>query len=562
MYLLLGAFYWRPVRVLAKADENAHLRYVYDVHQGIWVPRAAPAEEGLWKIDERHQPPLYYWLAAWITQPTTVPDPTTWIEPNPFFLHRAPNGNTARALTTPQGKTFLFAVRAFSWLLGVLVLVGTYRAARTWLPFPASMTAATTLALWPTFLFVQSAASNTALATVWNTLAWSELCLLWTRGVTQGRTLRLGIWLTLALYTRLDSLFLFPAVVLLGLREWRQHHPQWRLPLLAAVGSLLITTPLFLRNVWWYGDPLTRNALAPRPEVLPWRTLLTLETERILKTLFISVGEGFALAPDGYYVPIGFVGVMAIMGWAHLWRQPGRGHVVGFLTLAYLPLVGATLWATRQYYMDAPRYLLSLGTPALLLGVAGYATLWPRSWRPWALVGWLMIWFGINVATISYLLWPLYVPSPAPITDTVKARFENGILLRDSEITLTKSGIVVALTWEATRPISENWAVFLHGYTPDGQLATQEDTHPLYGAFPTSWWPPGFVWRDVYCLPWPPLGPTRLQVYVGLYRPDSQQRLAVYRPEGTPWPHNAVYLGSVQPARTLASTFCHACSTC
>ncbi len=545
LYGLLGTFYWRPILVLAKPDENAHLLYVYEVQQGRWLPRRQPAPSGLWEVDERHQPPLYYWLTALVTRPTPVPDPRTWVEENPFFLHRAPRGNAARALPKAVGLPFVFAIRAFSWLLGLLVIAGTYRAARAWLPPRWALLGTAGLVLTPTFLFIQTAASNTALATGLNALAFMTLMRMWQRRVTPTRARWLILWWTLALYTRLDSAFLGAAVLLLLMREIRCRRPTWRTVAgaLVATGGLLV--PLLVRNAWLYGDPLVRHALALRPAPLPWRALLTQEVERLFKTTFISVGEGFTLAPDAYYlIPLTLL-LLAVLGWTR--RQAWRSgkDTAGFLLGTLLPLWGSALLATRRYYMDAPRYILSLATPTVLLVAAGYRALWPRGLRRWSAGLALIAWGMLNVATIAGVIWPVYVPRPAPRFPAVLAVFENGIVLRHATVTLQADGIAVSLVWETRKPVPENWAVFVHGYDAAGTLVTQEDTHPVYGAYPTALWRPHTPFWDPHRLPWPASSSSPLRLVVGLYRPDTQQRLPAFRPDGTPWPHAAVPIGTV-----------------
>ncbi len=63
VYLILGWFHWRLVLVPAKPDEVAHLEYIVDILDGRFWPVMKKGEI-LPCLDERHQPPLYYWVSA------------------------------------------------------------------------------------------------------------------------------------------------------------------------------------------------------------------------------------------------------------------------------------------------------------------------------------------------------------------------------------------------------------------------------------------------------------------------------------------------------------------
>ncbi len=540
---VVGVFYWRPVLVLAKPDEHAHLLYVYEVQQGALFPEGSPAPRGIWRIDERHQPPLYYWLGALITLPSRPADPRTWVEENPFFLYRAPQGNAARALPRRAGAPFLFAVRAASWLLGLLVLAGTYRAARPLFSPPARLAAVATVGFLPSFLFLQGATNNSALAAVWSALAFSELVLMWCRGVTPPRVLRLSLWLTLGMSTRVDALFLYPAVGLVALRECKARRRGCWLVTAAALAGVLGSTPLYWRHWWRHRDVTVVSILVPRPVPLDWGTFLTLEVQRLFKTAVISVGEGFALAPDTYYVPVAVLLAVALLGLANGLRRAAARPALGFLAASFLPVFAAGLLGSRWFYMDAPRYWLTYATPAILLAVAGYVGAWPRRVRGWALAGWAGVWWLVTVLTITRVVWPLYVPRSAFPAAVPLAVFGEHIVLHRADMRALPGGLEISLTWEATGPVAENWAVFVHAVAPDGRIVAQEDTHPLYGAYPTSWWEPGKAFVDPHHITWPEAYEGPVALYVGLYRPDTGARLPARRPDGTRWPNDAVLIG-------------------
>ena len=537
VYLVLSTFYWAPIRVLAKPDEAAHIMNVYRVRTGEWWPRYAPEPHPLWHIDEGAQSPLYYWLAAVVSRPTPVADPHRWIEINPFFLHGAPHGNGARALPLAEGGPFFYALRVVGWLLGSVVLAATYRAARLWLPQVWAWRATALLAFTPTFAFVQTGVSNATLAAVFTPLVYGELLRGWVKGPHRLHVKRLMLLVVLALYTRLDALvLLWPVLLLLwhvrGRRELLRRILFW-----GGVGAVA-TFPLWLRNVWLYHDPFVRRALALRPQPLPWRLLFTSELERLFKTLFITVGEGFILAPDGYYVVLAVL-LLAAVGGFLLGLRRTRDPIPLFLLVSYAPLVLVALISTRRYYIDAPRYLLVLGTPLFLLVAWGAYQFWPLSWRRVGgsiLVG---VWAALNVATIVGVIGPVYQPQPASPAGPPLAFWEGGIRLREARVLRSSGEIHVDLVWDTVRPIRYNYVVFVHAYGKDGHMVAQEDTHPLYGAYPTSWWEPYHPFRDPHRLNVPPEQRVA-RIVVGLYRWDTQARLACVSAGGEAYPDAAV----------------------
>lgn len=96
-------------------------------------------------------------------------------------------------------------------------------------------------------------------------------------------------------------------------------------------------------------------------------------------------------------------------------------------------------------------------------------------------------------------------------------------------------GLRLVLYWQAHAPVSENYTVFVHVLGPDGRIVAQHDTPPDNGAYPTRRWATEEVVADRIQVPLPdplPAGP--LEVLVGMYRPDTGQRLPVLNAQGQP----------------------------
>jgi len=107
--------------------------------------------------------------------------------------------------------------------------------------------------------------------------------------------------------------------------------------------------------------------------------------------------------------------------------------------------------------------------------------------------------------------------------------------------------IAVTLYWKAQQEIGTDYKVFVHLYDGEGGILAQRDRHPGLGTRPTTTWERGEVVADRYSIPTPsdaPIG--NYELGVGMYDPQSGERLAALGPDGDRLPHNRVILGSVE----------------
>lgn len=129
--------------------------------------------------------------------------------------------------------------------------------------------------------------------------------------------------------------------------------------------------------------------------------------------------------------------------------------------------------------------------------------------------------------TVAPQAWPTLAGSQ-PVT----AAWPNGPALRGYRLLPGQAQpgepLAVTLFWEATRPITETYTIFVHLLDEAGQLRAQNDSLPRAGAYPTPWWVPGQVVEDLHTLTLPPdLPPGRYRLITGLYRPEDGIRLAL-----------------------------------
>jgi hypothetical protein len=87
--------------------------------------------------------------------------------------------------------------------------------------------------------------------------------------------------------------------------------------------------------------------------------------------------------------------------------------------------------------------------------------------------------------------------------------------------------------WEAAEAVENDYTVFFHLVDESGYVHAQRDRAPAQGFYPTSAWTPGEVVADMHCLQIPPqLAPGQYGLNVGLYDPDSGERLPLLSAAG------------------------------
>jgi hypothetical protein len=122
-------------------------------------------------------------------------------------------------------------------------------------------------------------------------------------------------------------------------------------------------------------------------------------------------------------------------------------------------------------------------------------------------------------------------------------------LLGYDVVPLVKAGDSMALTlyWQAQREMDTSYKVFVHLYDGEGGILTQRDSLPGLGARPTSAWEKGETLADRYYVPIGSDVPAgRYQLAVGMYDPQTGERLATFGPDGERLAQDRILLGRVE----------------
>ncbi len=115
-------------------------------------------------------------------------------------------------------------------------------------------------------------------------------------------------------------------------------------------------------------------------------------------------------------------------------------------------------------------------------------------------------------------------PLPRPALPTSIA-FGEGIRLEGFSTTRSGPHLQVSLFWRSVAAIPHDYTVFAHLVGDDPRPVAQSDGPPAGGMLGTSAWRPGELVRDRRALALP-AGAGSYQLLIGLYRPETGERLA------------------------------------
>jgi hypothetical protein len=253
-YLALAIAFTMLTPAWENNDEADHVQYVEYV-----ADRGTPPRISLENGHEAHQPPLYYYLAAGWQRilgigSFTTDAPST--SPQAFMPNRYAwalyHDYTPRQHDQAVWVHELRIVSIVCGLATVLAALTTGWLLTGWVKFAAALAA--TVALWPKFLVVTAAVTNTALVDA--LCACALPCfLLWQRTGRLVWAAATGALLGTAALTQETALPVAGLMLLvMFVVAWRRS--DWQAPLLAVGCFLVVAGWWYVRNAALYGDPL------------------------------------------------------------------------------------------------------------------------------------------------------------------------------------------------------------------------------------------------------------------------------------------------------------------
>ncbi len=125
------------------------------------------------------------------------------------------------------------------------------------------------------------------------------------------------------------------------------------------------------------------------------------------------------------------------------------------------------------------------------------------------------------------------IPVATPV-HSVQARFGDIAYLRGYDLAVEPGWVHLELTWEALSASATPLKVFVHLRDVEGRIVAQDDQEPNAGLEPTTLWARGQKVSDGHDIGLPAdLAPGDYELWVGLYDPQTGQRVAAQGPGAT-----------------------------
>jgi hypothetical protein len=119
------------------------------------------------------------------------------------------------------------------------------------------------------------------------------------------------------------------------------------------------------------------------------------------------------------------------------------------------------------------------------------------------------------------VVFTLQSPPLEEVPNRLDVSLGGQVMLRGFQTDRDGETLRLILYWGSEAGPSQDYTVFVHVVEGE-QIVAQQDQQPLAGFYPTSMWREGEIVKDVYALPLPPTG---TEIRVGLYDPNTMQRL-------------------------------------
>ncbi|HDQ72037.1 MAG TPA: DUF2142 domain-containing protein, partial [Chloroflexi bacterium] len=584
LFAVLGSTYSLFTPIFEAPDEAWHYAYVRYLAEGRGLPSLDDNASGA--CQQVAQPPLYYTVAALLSHWVSDDDLDTLMWHNPGFGYQAgPTANdnknmlihTEREQFPWQGAVLAIRLARLAAIgFGLLTIFATWKLGREAFPDrPAwALYAAALVALVPQFLFISGVVSNDSAAAAMSTASLWAIARSIRHKASLKHSLLTGLLIGLAILSKTSALILLP-LALLALwighcSSGDAHKRTWGATLTHA--SVIVLTACLLGGWWYlrngllYNDPLALRAHVDTPwgreRAISFLEALT-ESPKVYRSFWGAFGWGHIQFPGWLYLALGLPIAASLYGWAcplieraFKNRAPARRRWVFALALGWCLMVFVALlqWMRQVEAPHGRLFFPAIGAFALLV-VGGWSNL-PRSaqnrWMPIFLGGLaglsaLTPWLFIRPAFATPRLMPpeeaqTSVPAGPVITYGDAARLlgasvkSYGTPLGFHEPRSMSPGdrLSIRACWTALQPISQDYTVFVQVVGQENERVAERRTYPGLGRFPTSRWPVGKAFCDVYTLRlanWTPT-PELYTVIIGLYDDEAEHRLPAHTPDG------------------------------
>lgn len=560
LYIGPAVFYSLITPLFEAPDEVWHYAYVRYLVEKRALPPLTGEDTGAYQ--EVGQPPLYYAVAALLSRWASDDDLENLMWHNPGFGYQAGGtvNDNKNMLIHTEAERFpwrgaVLAVRLArlaSLFFGVLTVVAAWGLGQEAFPERPELAfaVAALAALTPQFLFISGIVNNDSAAAAVSTLVLWMLARTLNRGVTLGRSLLTGIAVGLAALTKSSLLLLLPLALAVVGGEMLRRPARARATI--TLSALLLSACAtggwwYLRNALVYNDPLAVQVHVNTPwgrlSPASLRMILS-ELPAVYRSFWGAFGWGHVEFPRWVYLALAVAPVSSLAGWVgglkHR-RIPGRRAILLLALVWWALMVAALLEWMRRVEAPHGRLLFPALAAQTVLLVGGWAAL-PHLPFPQITLAFLLV---LNLLTPPAVIRPAFAPpaltSPAEAARKVQGtELIYGGVVRLLGASLDKKSVSpgevlkVRVCWEGLAAMERDYTVFVHLVGRDNIRVGERHTYPGLGRFPTSLWPPGQAFCDVYrirVVEWAPV-PELYDVVVGLYDANTGERLPVHTPWG------------------------------
>jgi len=412
-YLVIAAQYAIRTPAWQVPDEPAHYNYVRYVVERRSLPVLQPGDYDQ-AFNER------------FTDPANTPDLP--IDPMRYEFHQPPLYYLLAAPVYALTGGNLVALRLVSVLLGGALIAVSFFAAREACPqrLDLALGAAALVAFVPQHVAMMAGVNNDSLAELLLALA-----LLQTIRVLKGGTRRgfitLGMLLGLGFITKTTN-YLAAPVALVALLFSRRTSPSTDSAGLVLRSAFVFVPAVVIGSVWWlrnlsvYGGfdvlGLARHnaVVVGQPLTADWIARLGVGPFLLsaLTTTFHSFWGQFGWMgvpmPDGVYLGLGALSVIALLGWLSTLRPGQASRASLLLALLTLSTFAAYAWYNLTFVQHQGRYLFPALIPLGLvfsIGIDRWTRLLPRRFG-------IVVYAGVFATLAALDLYALYrfvVPS-------------------------------------------------------------------------------------------------------------------------------------------------------
>jgi 4-amino-4-deoxy-L-arabinose transferase-like glycosyltransferase len=502
-------------------NERLHYEYVALLKQTGWLPDPTTST----RPDERHQPPVYYTVAALLSSPFAAPPLDTDLLKNPYFFATHEGNHNPVVGVTPQTVPVLYASRLSSVLLGLVSLTAIYAAANQVLQRETAVLVVSLMAFQPMFLFLSAAVNNDLAVTAASSLviAWTTVIIV--RQMTRRAYFIWGVLFSVAVLTKSSAMFLGLLLPIACWTQWRSQGRFWlavRSGLFAVLGFLPLFAGWVVINLQRNLDAIAvSNSLPPLERILSVRpsdlALIQPHLQRLWRTFLLDWSQGeTGYAPDWVYLVWGVVLLVALAGWLRKPYHLRRDGLLPLMNAAWILPLYALFLAVKTLMIKEAGFLtpegrwLLLTLPSLAwLAATGWSRWWSISRQRYAALGAIAVTAASSLALVIFFLPQLYPTGASRIvaanvpSDVLSVGIVCGGQMKLLGIKFTPFVIdqrsEVTLYWQALQPIEKNYTVSVGLVVPDPggwKRLDWQRSYPGNGMTPTRGWAAGDVYQD------------------------------------------------------------------